>query len=102
MDEPLICHHKLIQNNCNGNTAKPWWLTCTSAHNGVTHLLANISVPLQHTLHAKSCSTVECADLKSFFRDVGMVVEQLLNMVVAPVSGQLSQQHVVLVVLAHS
>lgn len=71
-------------------------------HKGATHLLAIICVPLEHTLQAKSCSNFECADLKSFFGDVRMVVEELLNMVVAPVSGHLSQQHVVLVVLAHS
>lgn len=49
---------------------------------------------------AKPCSILENFDLQSFWRDMGVVIEELVSPIVAPVGGHLAQQHVILVVLA--
>lgn len=49
---------------------------------------------------AKPCNFFTQSDLQSFRRDLGIVIEELVSPVVAPVGGHLAQQHVILVMLA--
>lgn len=44
----------------------------------------------------------EVSDLESFLWNAQVVMEELVSIVMAPVGGHLAQQHVVLVMLAHS
>lgn len=44
----------------------------------------------------------EVSYLKSFLWNAQVVMEELVSIVMAPVGGHLAQQHVVLVMLAHS